>query len=464
MTAAFLALWEKCRPAFQQERTWRKAGILASGHLLNQGRHTITATLSALGRQQQDWSAIYRLFEREQFDVEKIFTTLRNDVMNTLPEDHPFLVLLDDTLLPKRGKHVHGTTWKRDPLGPKFTNNLIWAQRFLQFSAVLPDIDCRCRGIPIHFQHCPSPQKPSRKATVSEVEIYLQQQKEMRLPQQARLAIDELRTQIPTSRPLVMIGDGGYTNRTVCQKLPPNTTFIGRIRKDAKLFASVTQPVPQHGRRRFYGEVLPTPEAIRQDESIPWREVSAVTDNRRHTFRIKSIALVRSKITGEQNLKLIIIQPLAYRLTLKSKPIYRDPAYLICTDFDLDDAKILQWYLWRWEIELNFRDEKSLIGIHDPQVRIKTAVESLPAFLTAVYGLLLLAGTEAIGRKSLPIIIPKWQRRDEFTRSSTSNLLTILRQESAQTSVLNNLSGFTYRPSPPANPLFCRQFRYKTSV
>jgi hypothetical protein len=36
-------------------------------------------------------------------------------------------------------------------------------------------------------------------------------------------------------RQLIVSGDASYTNRTVLRNLPPRTTYIGRIRKDAKL-------------------------------------------------------------------------------------------------------------------------------------------------------------------------------------------------------------------------------------
>jgi hypothetical protein len=41
-------------------------------------------------------------------------------------------------------------------------------------------------------------------------------------------------------RQLLVSGDGSYTNRTVLRQLPERTTFIGRIRKDAKLFLAAT--------------------------------------------------------------------------------------------------------------------------------------------------------------------------------------------------------------------------------
>jgi hypothetical protein len=36
-------------------------------------------------------------------------------------------------------------------------------------------------------------------------------------------------------RTLLLAFDGGYTNSTVLKKIPPHTTCIGRIRKDANL-------------------------------------------------------------------------------------------------------------------------------------------------------------------------------------------------------------------------------------
>ena len=61
-------------------------------------------------------------------------------------------------------------------------------------------------------------------------------------------------------------------------------------------------------------------------------------------------------------LLLLVIKPLGYRLRKGSKLLYRQPAFLICTDPQLDLTMLLQAYVDRWEIECNHRDEKSLIG------------------------------------------------------------------------------------------------------
>jgi hypothetical protein len=63
---------------------------------------------------------------------------------------------------------------------------------------------------------------------------------------------------------------------------------------------------------------------------------------------------------SSHNLQLLVIAPLGYRLRKGSKLLYRQPAFIICTDPSLAIDLLLQSYLWRWDIEINFRDQKSL--------------------------------------------------------------------------------------------------------
>ena len=80
----------------------------------------------------------------------------------------------------------------------------------------------------------------------------------------------------------------------------------------------------------------------------------------------------------ELPLRLLVIKPLGYRLRQASKLLYREPAFLICTDPQLDLKTFLQAYVYRWEMECNYRDEKSLLGVAQGQVRNPQAVASSP--------------------------------------------------------------------------------------
>lgn len=452
MIEEFQRLWQQCRPAFSQQRCWENAGELILSNLINFGRHTIAGALSTSGRGEADWSAAYRLFERQRFDIGRLFDVPRRIVVDSLPVGAPVIASLDDTLLRKTGKKVHGASWRRDPLGPKFATNFVWAQRWLQISLALPENNGRCRAIPVDFYHCQSANKPGKHAGEAELVEYKRRQKEQALPLQAAARIARLRGQIPADRKLVISGDGGYTNRTICRNLPADTTFLGRIRKDAKLFA-IPEEADGRGRKRIYGLQLPPPEAVRQDESIPWHEVPAATGDKIHTFRIKTVSPVRSQLTGTNDLKLIIVQPLRYRLTKNSKLLHRNPAYIISTDPNLSDADILQWYLWRWEIELNFRDEKSILGLDEAMVRTSKAVESWAPFVVCSYSMLLLAGRAALGEKTDRKSLPKWQKTIPFARPSTNHYLSIMRQEIGRLSWKINFDGFREPHSQTQKPI-----------
>ena len=83
--------------------------------------------------------------------------------------------------------------------------------------------------------------------------------------------------------------DGSYTNSTVLNNLPDKTVLLGRIRSDARLFYLPREADQAgSGRKRIYGDPAPTPEEIRQNESLPWQTVKAYASGRRHEFKVKN--------------------------------------------------------------------------------------------------------------------------------------------------------------------------------
>ena len=90
-----------------------------------------------------------------------------------------------------------------------------------------------------------------------------------------------------------------------------------------------------------------------------------------------------------------------YHLT-KTKTDRREPAFLICTDPNLPLEKVLQYYLWRWDIEVNFRDEKTILGVGQAQVRTQASNQNAPALAVAAYAILLLASLKTYGAEGKP--------------------------------------------------------------
>lgn len=120
----------------------------------------------------------------------------------------------------------------------------------------------------------------------------------------------------------------------------------------------------------------------------------------------------------------MVIRPLAYRKSAGRRLQYRQPAYLICTDPAMSPAQLLQAYVAPWEIEVNFREQKTVMGLG--QACTARSAQALPCFLTGVYSLLLLAG-ERLARRhgpdQLSLPRPKWYPIRPGNRFATGDLL-----------------------------------------
>ena len=401
------------------------------------GKGTITGFLTSCGRQFQDWSSDYRLFQGDKMKIDELFNTLRKElVIKVLNKKRPIYAHMDDTLLRKTGKKISGTAWRRDPLGPPFHTNFIWGQRFIQLSISLPNstLPCSSKAIPVDLYHSPTVPKPKKYDSKAEWDNYKEKKKNQKLSQKGVERICALRKKLDqdgaSKRQLIVSVDGSYTNETVLKKLPQRVTLIGRIRKDTALFALPDTSIKGVGRNRVYGDPLPTPEQIRQSDDFEWLEINAFAAGKEHKFNIKLVRDIRWKKAGNQNLQVVVIKPLAYRLTKKSRLLYRQPAYLICSDAKLDTQQLLQAYLWRWEIEVNFREEKTLFGCGQAQVRTQTPVEKTPSFIVAVYAMLQLAShkTFAAGKKNqLPRA--KWYPYQRSYRNTTGDIINTFKTQ-----------------------------------
>ena len=456
-------LWSECAPFFSQQRLAQRAQALSLSSLLCLGRHTITGMLTTTGQEFFDWSANYRLFSQDRLPMPQIFSVIRNRVLAQLPPQQPFCVAIDDTLLRKTGIRIPGVAWRRDPLGPHFQTNFVRAQRVLQFSADLPLPDGNHRMIPISFSHAPTPVKPGPKACEQQIDEYRKAARLARLPRVAAGQIASLRRSLDeqpggVQRPLYLFVDNGYTNGPVLKNLPPNTVLVGRARKDAKLFFLPTQPSsePHRGRPRRYGEQAPTPEQFRLDESVPWQSLPITIAGVTHTMRVKVRHQLLWRTAGLSHiLQLVIIAPLSYRLRKGSRLLYRQPAFLLCTDDQLDLTTLLQGYVRRWDIEVNFREEKTLLGVGQAQVRHPDSVENVPALQVAAYSMLLLATAATIQSQGCHLLPPpKWAHSPAATqRVTTARAISQLRAEAfARALGLQNLSDFVYSTPAAANP------------
>jgi hypothetical protein len=421
--------------AFSCRQTFHRARRHLLAYLASFGRHTISGLLRTQNRHRQDWSADYRFYSQDRFNEQAVFNHIRQGVEQTLGDKDPLVVAMDDSLLRKSGRTIEGARWQRDPMSPPFHVNFVRGLRVLQISAALPQGQGSARLVPVDFQHAILPAKPSKKASTEEWAAYKKLRAEKNINCLGRDRLESLRQQMDQSgsvqRSLVVGVDGRFTNKTFLKTIPQRTVIIGRIRKDAVLHAPPEQQ-PALGRKRKYGKLLSTPEQLLKDQTVVWQKVRAFAAGQQHEFEVKQIGPVVMRLDrAARPVQIMVIKPLGYRLKKAGKLLYRQPAFLICTDLNMSKEVFLQDFLWRWDIEVNFRDEKTILGVGQAQVRTKSSNQNAPALGVSAYALLLLASVKAYGKTGCPDRLQeaKWYHRKNNQRATTNELINQLRRE-----------------------------------
>lgn len=428
-----LELLETWRPAFSQTRSHRRAVTQALGALTSLGRRTLSRALCALGRQQQDWSADYRLHARADWKPSRLFQTVLEKAL-PFAGGRYVIAAVDDTRLHKTGRHIQSAFYQRDPLSPKFRFNLMFGLRFLQISLLLPlyrQQKASPRALPVRFEEVPALKHPRRKAPPEEWAAYRRAVKRNNLSTHAVRIIRDLRNSVDEAgqhrKPLLIVGDGSFCNRTLFRQLIDRTQIIARARADAKLCRR-----PDSGTGRFYDTVKFTPEQFRQDESLLWRKARIFHGGQWRKVRYKEVSGIYWQSGAAQRpLRLFVVAPIPYQVPGRRRKYYRRPAFLLTTDLRGTPREMLQAYFDRWQIEVNHREQKDTLGVGQAQVRSPLSVPRQPAFAVAAYSALLLAALLAFGpgRNSPYQPLPKWRRNAD--RPSCLDLITLLRKEIA---------------------------------
>jgi hypothetical protein len=331
-------------------------------------------------------------------------------------------------------------------LSPPFRANLLWGQRFLQASLLAAlyrlDAESAPRGLPLRFEEVPPVRKPGKKASPEAQAAYRRAQKAHNLSTAFVAMVQELRRDLDAQgfghKTVIAVGDGSFCNQTTFRQPFERTVLLTRAAKNLRLCFPYQGPG-----RRIYGQERFTPEEVYKDASRPWKEARIFHGGKYRRVRYKEVGEVLWPRGGRRRrLRLLVLAPTAYRKTKAGRCYYREKAYLLCDDNQVAAKALLQAYFDRWAIEVNHREEKSIVGVGQAQVWAALSVPRVPALLVASYSLLLLSALEAYGPKRTAAYepLPKWRR--PARRPSCQDLISLLRRQ---------LQARTFRQSSPSS-------------
>jgi len=406
------ALWELlqgARSAFGQERVFRRAVALVFGELFALGRHTVTQLLRALGEEDQDWSAWYRLLRKERWDEAKLAGRLVEETVQHVSVEEPYVVTLDAVRIYRTGKQVAGSGWWPSLRTAVFRRGLERAQRFVEGAWLTPVQEGYSRAVPLRWLPA-----VTAKSVASQETPCTEWEAGVKVLTWLRAQLDQCGR---FAQRVLAIGDGAYDTNGIWPLLPKWVALLVRCSKNRALYALAEESAGtrQQGRHPQYGPRQPAPRSWSRKRK-GWSEAGLLVRGRvRHLqYRVLGPYLVEG--AADQPVFLLVIRGCT-RLRGQRQRHY-EPRYYLVSAQQQREAWVLPWpaetllaWLWqRWECEVAHREMKSSLGIGDKQCWSAHSALLAVQWGVWVYGLLVLAAYRVWGPSAGPRRSGRWYR------------------------------------------------------
>jgi SRSO17 transposase len=275
------------------------------------------------------------------------------------PPGAPVLVAVDDTLLHRLGRKIHGCFWHHDATANSQKAASAWGNNWVVVGICvqLPFLE-RTVCLPVLFRlwqprrpqyakrDKPDPERPGK-------------------PRLARELIELLAARLP-DRQIDVVGDAAYATEA-WRGLPGRVTITSRLRANAALYAPAPPRTGKRGRPAKWGARLPSLTEIATSPATEWIEQVARRYGKTETVMLAALDCLWEPLGPDTPVRVILIKddtkPSGYQLAL------------ITTDLVSTAAQIVERYSDRWPIEVAFEDGKQLFGVGQARNRTKNAVE-----------------------------------------------------------------------------------------
>lgn len=271
--------------------TFQSQCQLLIGWLMCVGTHTeyrvfetIQADEEVSRATRHPFDRFYNFFSRSAWTVTALAYRVALAIVLRLQPQGVLHLVVDDTLLHKRGQHVYGLGWFRDAVASTKKrvatasgNN--WVVLGLAVSSPLFPNHVFCLTL-LARQHL-GKGHPSCVALAKEM-------------------LQTVAAWFP-DRQLILCGDGAYAAEGLLKDLDKRVTFVGRMRSDAAIYDPTPKPrTSKHGPTPTTGVRLPSPKgaAKRADENTTkegpwvWQNVEAMAYGVKRTLQVLSYVAV----------------------------------------------------------------------------------------------------------------------------------------------------------------------------
>jgi len=368
-------------------------------------------------KKRHPFDRFYNFFSRAKWDVSVLAHAVMLMIVTALNPTGRLYLLVDDTLLHKRGKKVYGLGWFRDAVASTKKrvatasgNN--WVVLGLAIPIPLCPNTIVCLPLLARL-HLPGKGQPSCATLACEM-------------------LMTVRSWYP-ERELILVGDGGYASAAMLKDLPEGVTFVGRLRADSAVYdpkparakANKRGPKPKKGNR------LPSPKEVAQKADRNrtgkgpwcWQTIEVTLYGVERTLQVVSYVVVWPTVLGLRPIRVVVVRDPAGKL---------EDTHLFTTAVEADVSWVVMTFGWRWSIEMAFKASKQVMEIESPQHWCRGSIEHLAPWTWLMQSLITLwyltVGHKSAEAKKEASLMGEWD-----SAWSLRHMLKVLRR-----AILNN--------------------------
>ena len=371
-TSEFSEIILSCRIAFSK-RSWPYLAATAVSWLIHRGqRHIRRLRLGAAWKRHE--TGFYRFFSRFKFRPKPFFMALLVLIVQAF-DLSKLLIVVDDTLCPKWGRHIFGTGHFFDHVR-RPRPGYVWGHNWVVLAVVV-----RLFGVPVALPFWVSLYRSAKDCPADEFHTRLEM---------AASALKTVRSWV--RMPISLVADGAYNNQSLLRPLSAmNIPMVSRLRLDAKLRRDAPERRNRkRGRKPRYGAWLPKLGRIARC-GMGWTNVQAHIYGKCVDLAIKSFDAWWPK--AGVKLRVVIV---------RDQEGKRKRCYLSSTDLSLTPTDIIETFALRWPIEQLFSDAKSLLGLDSAEVRTENSVLRHAIFTFALATWVRIWANKCLSKHPLP--------------------------------------------------------------
>jgi DDE superfamily endonuclease len=401
-------------PLFSR-RVWRHVQPLLVGTILAPGKRTVTAALRVMGLEQApQFQRYHRVLNRAVWSSREASRLLLGLLAQAFAPDGPLVLGLDETLERRRGAKIAAKGIYRDPVRSSHSHfakasGLRWV--CLMLLVPIPWAG-RVWALPFLTALAPSERYHRDRGKPHKT-----------LTDWGRQLLLLVRRWWP-ERALVVVADSTYACLALlarCRALPNPITMITRLRLDAALYAPAPPRRPgQPGRPRLKGQRLPTLAAQLADPATAWTPITVANWYGRgeRTVEVASDTAVWYH-TGRPPVPLrwvLIRDPLAGFV----------PQALLCTDPTVDPARVVDWFVLRWQLEATFQEARRHLGVETQRQWSDLAIRRTTPALLGLFSLVTLYAHRRFTADAAAVRRAAWYAK---ARPTFADALALTRRE-----------------------------------